>query len=46
MELLTDDQITAELAGVPAWTRDGGAITTVTERADFLDAMLYLAHSA
>ena len=42
MELLTDDQITAELAGVPAWTRDGSAITTVTERADFLDAMLYV----
>ena len=42
MELLTDDQITAELAGVPAWTRDGSSITTVTERADFLDAMLYV----
>ena len=42
MELLTDDQITAELAGVPAWTRDGSAITTVTHRADFRDALLYL----
>jgi 4a-hydroxytetrahydrobiopterin dehydratase len=42
MELLTDDQITAELAGVPAWTRDGNAITTVTVRADFRDALLYL----
>ena len=42
MELLTEAQITAELAAVPAWTRDGSAITTVTERADFLDAMLYV----
>src|SRR6202047_1967526 len=42
MELLTDDQITAELAGVPAWTRDGSAITTVTHRADFRDALLYV----
>ena len=42
MELLTDDQITAELAGVPAWTRDGNAITTVTTREDFRDAMLYV----
>jgi 4a-hydroxytetrahydrobiopterin dehydratase len=42
MELLTEDQIIAELAGVPAWTRDGGSITTVTHRADFRDALLYL----
>jgi pterin-4a-carbinolamine dehydratase len=42
MELLTDAQITAELAAVPAWTRDGSSITTVTNRADFRDAMLYV----
>jgi 4a-hydroxytetrahydrobiopterin dehydratase len=42
MELLTDDQITAELARVPAWTRDGSAITTVTLRTDFRDALLYV----
>ena len=42
MELLTDPQITAELATVPAWTRDGSSITTVTTRADFRDALLYL----
>jgi len=42
MELLTDPQITAELPTVPAWTRDGGSITTVTTRADFRDALLYL----
>jgi 4a-hydroxytetrahydrobiopterin dehydratase len=42
MELLTEAQIAAELAAVPAWTRDGSAITTVTERADFRDALLYV----
>ena len=42
MELLTEDEITAELAAVPAWTRDGSAITTVTRRADFRDALLYV----
>ena len=42
MELLTDPQITAELATVPAWARDGGSITTVATRADFRDALLYL----
>jgi 4a-hydroxytetrahydrobiopterin dehydratase len=42
MNLLTESQITEELAAVPAWTRDGDSITTVTERADFRDALLYL----
>jgi 4a-hydroxytetrahydrobiopterin dehydratase len=42
MELLTEDQISAELAGVPAWTRDGASITTLTTRTDFRDAMLYV----
>ena len=42
MELLTDPQITAELATVPAWTRDGSSITTVHTRADFRDALLYV----
>jgi 4a-hydroxytetrahydrobiopterin dehydratase len=42
MELLTEAQITAELPAVPAWTRDGSAITAVTERADFRDALLYV----
>jgi 4a-hydroxytetrahydrobiopterin dehydratase len=42
MNLLTEPQITAELATVPAWTRDGDSITTLTERADFKDALLYL----
>jgi 4a-hydroxytetrahydrobiopterin dehydratase len=42
MELLTEAQITAELAAVPAWTRDGNSITTVTHRADFRDSLLYV----
>jgi 4a-hydroxytetrahydrobiopterin dehydratase len=42
MSLLTESQITEELAGVPAWTRDGGSITTVTQRQDFRDALLYV----
>jgi 4a-hydroxytetrahydrobiopterin dehydratase len=41
MALLTDSQIADELPTVPAWTRDGDSITTVTERADFRDALLY-----
>jgi len=36
------DKISDELATVPGWTRDGSSITTVTERADFRDALLYL----
>jgi 4a-hydroxytetrahydrobiopterin dehydratase len=42
MELLTEPQITAELGAVPAWTREGDSITTVTKRKDFKDALLYL----
>jgi 4a-hydroxytetrahydrobiopterin dehydratase len=42
MELLTEAEITAALAGVPAWTREGSAITTVTTRQDFRDALLYV----
>jgi len=42
MSLLTEPQITAELAIVPAWTRDGDSIITVTQRADFKDALLYV----
>jgi 4a-hydroxytetrahydrobiopterin dehydratase len=42
MTLLTEPQISEELATVPAWTRDGDSITTVTQRANFRDALLYL----
>ena len=42
MSLLTEPQITAELATVPAWTRDGNSIITVTQRKDFRDSLLYI----
>jgi 4a-hydroxytetrahydrobiopterin dehydratase len=42
MDLLTDPQIAAELSTVPAWNRGGDSITTVTERADFRDSLLYV----
>ncbi len=42
MNLLTEPEITEELAAVPAWIRDGNSITTVTLRADFKDALLYV----
>ena len=42
MSLLTETQISDELATVPGWTRDGNSIRTVTERSDFRDALLYV----
>ncbi len=42
MDLLTETQISAELAELPAWTHEGNEITTVTTRKDFRDALLYL----
>ena len=42
MELLTEEQIIEELAETPGWSRQGDAITAVTERADFKDALLYV----
>jgi 4a-hydroxytetrahydrobiopterin dehydratase len=42
MDLLTETQISAELAELPAWTRQGNEITTTTVRKDFRDALLYL----
>jgi 4a-hydroxytetrahydrobiopterin dehydratase len=42
MDLLTETQISAELAELPAWTREGNAIVAVTVRKDFRDALLYL----
>jgi 4a-hydroxytetrahydrobiopterin dehydratase len=42
MNLLTEPEVTAELATVPAWTRDGDSITNLTQRADFKDALLYV----
>jgi 4a-hydroxytetrahydrobiopterin dehydratase len=42
MDLLTDEQITERLAGVPGWTRHDNAIVHVTKLADFKAAMLYV----
>jgi 4a-hydroxytetrahydrobiopterin dehydratase len=40
MELLTDDQITAELSDSPGWTLENGEITRTFDRGDFRGAML------
>jgi 4a-hydroxytetrahydrobiopterin dehydratase len=40
MELLTDDQITAELSESPGWTLENGEITRTLERKNFTDALL------
>jgi 4a-hydroxytetrahydrobiopterin dehydratase len=42
MELLSDDEISAELASLPGWTRDGSNITCTVTLADFRAAMLYV----
>jgi 4a-hydroxytetrahydrobiopterin dehydratase len=42
MELLTDDQITAELAESPGWTLEGGEISRTVQRKDFKDAIIFV----
>ena len=42
MELLTDDQITAELSDAPGWTLEGGQITRTVQRKDFKDAIIFV----
>jgi 4a-hydroxytetrahydrobiopterin dehydratase len=42
MELLTEDQITAELAATPGWDRSGAQLSRQVHRADFRDSLLYL----
>jgi 4a-hydroxytetrahydrobiopterin dehydratase len=42
MDLLTDEQITERLAGVPGWTRKDNEIVHVTKLADFKAAILYV----
>jgi 4a-hydroxytetrahydrobiopterin dehydratase len=42
MDLLSDHDISAELASLPAWTRAGDSITCAVTRADFRAAMLYV----
>ncbi|HUZ37562.1 MAG TPA: 4a-hydroxytetrahydrobiopterin dehydratase [Streptosporangiaceae bacterium] len=41
MDLLSDTEITAALAGLPGWTRTGSTITRTVELADFRAAMLF-----
>ena len=41
MDLLSDDEITAALAGLPNWTRTGNSISRTVELADFRAAMLF-----
>jgi len=42
MQLLTDDEITALLAGLPGWVREGDSIRYTATRADFRDSLLYV----
>jgi 4a-hydroxytetrahydrobiopterin dehydratase len=42
MELLTEDEIAAQLSNVPGWTREGTSITRRVTRADFRAAMLFV----
>ncbi|AUG80344.1 pterin-4-alpha-carbinolamine dehydratase [Kitasatospora sp. MMS16-BH015] len=37
--LLTEDELTAGLAGLPDWTRDGGTISRTAETASFPTAI-------
>jgi 4a-hydroxytetrahydrobiopterin dehydratase len=46
MELLTDDQITAELAESPGWTIEDRQITRTVERKDFKDAIIFVGGAA
>jgi 4a-hydroxytetrahydrobiopterin dehydratase len=42
VDLLTDDQISERLAGVPGWSRQGDSIVYVHTLADFKAAVLYV----
>jgi 4a-hydroxytetrahydrobiopterin dehydratase len=42
MELLTDDQITAELAESPGWTLEDGQITRTVQRKDFKESIIFV----
>jgi 4a-hydroxytetrahydrobiopterin dehydratase len=42
MELLTQQQVAAELAATPDWAQSGTTIVTVVTRADFRDALLFV----
>jgi 4a-hydroxytetrahydrobiopterin dehydratase len=42
MELLTDDQITAELAESPGWTLKDAEITRTVQKKDFKEAIIFV----
>jgi len=42
MDLLTDEQITQRLAGVPGWNRHDNSIVRVVTLTDFRGAILYV----
>jgi len=42
MNVLTEEEIAAQLGGVPAWQRQGDSIVLTVTRSDFRDALLYV----
>jgi 4a-hydroxytetrahydrobiopterin dehydratase len=42
MDVLTDEQVTERLAGLPGWTQDRSSIVHVQKLADFKAALLYV----
>jgi 4a-hydroxytetrahydrobiopterin dehydratase len=42
VDVMTDDQISERLVGVPGWTRQGDSIVLVHTLADFRAAVLYV----
>jgi 4a-hydroxytetrahydrobiopterin dehydratase len=42
MDVLTDEQVTERLAGLPGWTQDRNSIVHVQKLADFKAALLYV----
>jgi 4a-hydroxytetrahydrobiopterin dehydratase len=42
MNLLTEEEIAAQLGDVPGWDRRGDSIATTVTRADFRDSLLFV----
>jgi len=42
MGLLTEDEITGRLPGVPGWTWQGDSIVTTVTQSDFREALLFV----
>jgi len=42
MDVLTDEQVTERLAGLPGWTQDRNSIVHVQKLVDFKAALLYV----